>query len=760
MLIYDAEPEEEFDFNNQTDDDNIATVEKYLPDNTIKKWRNFKVKAWINDLIRGARKQTSQKGGGKNAILVDLDPTDKEYKTVAHMFNCSKNKRKIEKIERIHNKILWTEFLIGVKNRSKDTQLKNESMELPLWFGPSNDPQQIYEDPQNINLNQMFLSQDPSYYMDKSYKKSNNERQLLLMRVRPGKIQKHKRFNSLVRNRTGFTCMESLRYSTKGYILFENYRYYPEYLVTFNVNQVPEVEEPSEEEEEEEPAKGIVSDDPTACIRKYINIGSTFKEYANTMIEICKKAVNGNRNDRKAIQSRIFEISEKNFRNPLDLTTDVEVKYTAKIYAISPLYSLFNYYLEKFYKYDNVSDFLNQTVDKCFSTIFYNSIDIFRDHGCGNGANKLLFNELLKDILDKNLFINNGDKLSPRYLINPNYQFDITHLIDQGFTFKNQGFDVPTLTQALYKMVGSYFAFCIVNNLPLIVDASPFVFRFGYTLLYSMLKNYSFLKEYEDTANETVLDTIVALYFLDFPDNASSMVALMRNPSDITGFRFNDNFPILKDDRDLNEDNLIEYLRRTAYYNASHNFITGENYDMYNNLIAFQLGFNINGIHNIFNELNVDIFMLDFLLSPDYYIKISNEIINEFLDATDFKSYKNTDKNCSECKICRELISNMLVNRGKSSIDQFDNTNFNFNIFFLNLLKTINGQPNLTRNKGERFTIILVDEIRGSSDENSLPFGSSCARTLSIHSNDINDRNKFYEKVYKAIYFSGGMVDG
>jgi hypothetical protein len=121
-------------------------------------------------------------------------------------------------------------------------------MELPLWFGPSNDPQQIYEDPQNINLNQMFLSQDPSYYMDKSYKKSNNERQLLLMRVRPGKIQKHKRFNGIVRNRTGFTCMESLRYSTKGYILFENYRYYPEYLVTFDVKQVPEVEEPSEEE--------------------------------------------------------------------------------------------------------------------------------------------------------------------------------------------------------------------------------------------------------------------------------------------------------------------------------------------------------------------------------------------------------------------------------------------------------------------------------------------------------------------------------
>jgi hypothetical protein len=405
-------------------------------------------------------------------------------------------------------------------------------------------------------------------------------------------------------------------------------------------------------------------------------------------------------------------------------------------------------------------DFLNQTVDKCFSTNFYN----FRDHGGGNGANKLVFNELLKDILDKNLFINNGDKLSPRYLINPNYQFDITHLIDQGFTFKNQGFDVPTLTQALYKMVGSYFAFCIVNNLPLIVDASPFVFRFGYTLLYSMLKNYSFLKEYEDTANETVLDTIVALYFLDFPDNASSMVAFMRKPSDIgpSNFKFNDYFPILKDEdnRDLNEDNLIEYLRRTAYYNASHNFKADDTSDMYNNLIAFQLGFNINGIHNILDTLNVDIFMLDFLLSPDYYIKISNEIIEEFLDATDFKSEKNTDDNCPECIKCKELITYMLLNRGKSSIDQFDPKDFNFNIFFLNLLKTINGQPHLTRNEGDKFTIILVDQIRGKSDENSLPFGSSCARTLFIHSNDIKDRNKFYEKVYKAIYLSGGMVDG
>jgi hypothetical protein len=50
-----------------------------------------------------------------------------------------------------------------------------------------------------------------------------------------------------------------------------------------------------------------------------MNIDSKFEEYANTMIEICKKAVNGNRDKRKEIQSIIFEISKKNLDNHLIL---------------------------------------------------------------------------------------------------------------------------------------------------------------------------------------------------------------------------------------------------------------------------------------------------------------------------------------------------------------------------------------------------------------------------------------------------------
>ena len=452
------------------------------------------------------------------------------------------------------------------------------------------------------------------------------------------------------------------------------------------------------------------------CQSRFTNISKTFSHYASLMARICNSATTLTVCKKsKLTRKNVATICRRRFRpdSPkILINADVDNK----------LYSIF----EKYLSYGNYKDFFNQSAERGFDVMLYK--DGIREHSSGPGVARDTFSDLVREIKEKQLFVP-SEEGSTRYLINPNFEFNY-EFIDKGLYRR---FSIEGLIALLYRMVGEYVAFCIVNNITL-------PFNLGYTLLYSLLEQKDFNQ-----------DKMVGLYFLDFPIDSNSMIALMRDPKmiKILNTNFNDYFPLKDDDDDklLTIQNFKEYLRLKAYYMVSHKFHADiHTRDTYQYFIAFQAGFNSFNICQYLSSENVSVYMLDVLLSS---YEVTRELVSEFISKLRFP---NIDSSSNPIV---GWFEEMLNTRGVGNIDQVinDDEHFDFDNFFKKLVAFFSGTPKVNIN--QRYYVHIIPTMMYPK----LPTSSTCTYSIKVPKYLQENKKEFYSKLYQAVMYVGRTID-
>lgn len=160
-----------------------------------------------------------------------------------------------------------------------------------------------------------------------------------------------------------------------------------------------------------------------------------------------------------------------------------------------------------------------------------------------DGLRRNFITSLTTELFQKKIFITREDTKS--YFLNPNYQPDEyekyiikKHLSNIDDTY----YESSKFIVDFYKFLGLLISFIIVNDCGLDYYLSSY--------LTSLFFNND---------NDNINNLIYMIN--DFPSNFKMFANLMKKPNDINcGITFNDTYDLIPEDKDLDKDNIIEYL--------------------------------------------------------------------------------------------------------------------------------------------------------------------------------------------------------
>jgi hypothetical protein len=468
------------------------------------------------------------------------------------------------------------------------------------------------------------------------------------------------------------------------------------------------------------------------CLSTFSEFDPYFEGYGKLLQRVCNNTTNRImcKNVDK-IRSDIVKTLSSKFQPKIDVDIDSENK----------LQSFLNKYSKKLFLRDlNKGFFIKQ---------FTNGQ---REGGIDeSGVSRQTFADIAIEIKESGMFIpcENG---SIRYTINPDFNHS---KILKGNSTESQ-------IQSLYEMVGSIFAFYILNGL-------QFDFELCFTILYRMIEDDAYINS----------DKVVGLYLLDNPSEAKAFVSMMRDPSSIKDLdiNFNDYYPLLEDNKKpvsyntsiiynkmrqgnqeilLTKTNFKNYLRLYADHRA-YRTISKNKPEITERLNAFLKGFNSFNMRDILQQKNVNIFTLNSILSV---FEITKELIKKlvskllFLVENEHKEHPviiflpeilrsfGSDYPDSEMRVPHET-GETIESYNKRKIEEFK-------LFVTKLLGFFSGVPRLLNN-----TDYSVKIIKGQVGR--LPTSHMCFIKIDIP-DYINTKELLYKKLIQSVFMTANAT--
>lgn len=161
-----------------------------------------------------------------------------------------------------------------------------------------------------------------------------------------------------------------------------------------------------------------------------------------------------------------------------------------------------------------------------------------------DGLRRDFITSLTNELFKKEIFITRED--TSIYFLNPNYRPDKyeKYIIKKHLTNIDDNYYENEFIFDFYKFLGVLISFIIVNDCGLDYYLSSY--------LTSLFFN-------KDKEKENINNLIYMIN--DFPNNFNIFANLMKKPADIScGITFNDTYDLIPEDKDLDENNIIEYL--------------------------------------------------------------------------------------------------------------------------------------------------------------------------------------------------------
>lgn len=368
------------------------------------------------------------------------------------------------------------------------------------------------------------------------------------------------------------------------------------------------------------------------------------------------------------------------------------------------------------------------------------------------GLRRDFISSLLNELFEKKIFISRAE--STKYFLNPEFELDdymkyiIKNIyINGGITdsyFQND------FTKDFYNFIGQLIAFILVNDCGLDKYLSSYY-------IYLLCNRPD--KEITD-------EDYIAFMIEDFPSDFNLILNLMKIPDQISGsfMSFND-FYLLdesEEDRELDENNIIEYLKKYAKFMMTKTILRKdvEISSNKNSNEIFERGETITKyfIEGIPQDIRKDLsnnkykpsVINKFIKTPD----MSPEIITQLIDnlTNSMRSNPNYRNNNDLQKLTRLFIDYVLKNNhGKHSTEE------NYFKFIINLLKFWSG---LSFYKRDGFYKLQINEVLGITH---LPQSHTCfflidlpnyTRLRKPNNEELNDDelgNILFDKVNLAI---------
>ncbi len=282
------------------------------------------------------------------------------------------------------------------------------------------------------------------------------------------------------------------------------------------------------------------------------------------------------------------------------------------------------------------------------------------------GLRRDFITSLTSELFDKKIFITReGTK---KYFLNPLY------VPDEEFQYivkSKTGFDVlsdPLFVKKFYKFLGLLLSFILVNDCGIQHNLSSYILAIFNNTTLDNLDDYDYV------------------YFMlnDFPEFSTSILNLMSDPDSIeyTCIGFNDYYPLLTEDKDLDKDNIEEYLKlvskfmmTTTIYRKDIDIPSGTNMEELLNKSAKmhkRLGKGIpDVIKTYFNKLTLNS-ISSYLVTPTMSDEIVAKLVNNFRTSMNRKIIGKTGDNKTKHEKMTDLfISRILTNPNPNDKELF-----------------------------------------------------------------------------------------
>ena len=186
--------------------------------------------------------------------LFDVAPASDEWKDVERQFKSTLPNKVITNLQRIQNRDLWDLFQQR-RERMRQVGLGTDPVEVSVWHGTGKtDPKTIYEDVQDGFMTQysnplgmwgrgLYFAVNSAYSDEYAFTTggANQQKSFMLTQLLVGECThlpsdttiKHPPSNEKTRRR--FDTISGDTGGSKVYIVYENGRAYPDYLVTYHV---------------------------------------------------------------------------------------------------------------------------------------------------------------------------------------------------------------------------------------------------------------------------------------------------------------------------------------------------------------------------------------------------------------------------------------------------------------------------------------------------------------------------------------------
>lgn len=370
-----------------------------------------------------------------------------------------------------------------------------------------------------------------------------------------------------------------------------------------------------------------------------------------------------------------------------------------------------------------------------------------------------------------NMFIKIGD----RYSINP--YFDIDKLLDynsyqgpEAFKTLMTNMDKKQKTLELYKFVGAFYAFCILNNIGIDLSLS-------YSILYQLLSipsaelDINKLTAYYLTDNEAERNSILTIMKSDdFHTIIPNYYEKAMNDNIDEGQLLHSNGSPVADTEHITKDTFIPFIKMISYHKQINDPRIKDN------LNAFITGFRLFRMNEVLLNKSVNIYTLDQLLS-------SREITDHQLDSlvNQIHIYPHlehpVDREIQEvyydwlCNIISQKGTNYPITaiEGETTHDANKRKKTEFILFIRNLLKFWTGNDRIPPENTSLY-LYFLNEPDDSRDPHTyvyhLPRAATCSRMLKIpvkplateeETDKYYDYDPFYKRLVIAATNGGGF---
>lgn len=408
-------------------------------------------------------------------------------------------------------------------------------------------------------------------------------------------------------------------------------------------------------------------------------------------------------------------------------------------------YSLISFFI-RYIQYDKCLKFIDSDESYvCNYVISINDKGEFIDNRQigidAGGLRRDFITSLINELFQKNIFINRDD--TKCYFLNPNYKLDEyekyiikKHLSDIDDNYFENQFIID-----FYNYLGLLLSFIIVNDCGLEYHLSSYIISLFF-----------------NNDNEKDKDNIMNLiyYINDFPHDFKTLTNLMKEPKQIASdsyMSFNDLYNLISIDKDLDEDNIIEYLYELSKF-INKKCILRKNIELstdinileYNRLINKNTLMYVclkNGIpkkikDDFTNNNFTPMIIKTYLKSPDMSDEIIEKLINNF---------SNTMEEYYELKKITKLFINYVLRNNNGKHINKDN----YHKFIIKLLKFWSGSAFYKDN--QKYKI----QINENLTIQHLPQSHTCFFLIDIPDyrvleNDEEIGNKLFVSIHNSIF--------